>query len=165
MNARTLAHLEHLVAAYAEHVRALHAHLGITATITPRDAVSADDILPGPPMDYVLRARPDNGLVIDAYERVQWTAGYRPDVEGPDGLFGPRCEDRPGRWCVDVKRWVPLALNDSLADRNARDTDIPAPTEIYMRLERLCCLESLDRSPQGLVNAVVAGLKTAAAAA
>lgn len=164
MNARTNAHLDHLAAVYAEHVRALHAHLGITATITPGDVLSADDILPGPPMDYALRARLDSGLVIDAYERVQRTTDQRAAAMWPDGLFVPRCGDQPGHWCVEVKRWVPMTV-DSLADRNARDTTGLFSAPIYMRLERLCCLESHDRSPQGLAHAVIAGLKTAAAAA
>lgn len=160
MTARTSAHLELLATTYSEHVRALHAHLGFTAAVNPRDGRNSDDdLLPGPPMEYALRARLEGGLVIDAYERVQW-GGER------DGLFAPRGEGRPGYWCVELKRWVPIATNDSLADRNARAAGLPTlPAELQLRLERLCCVESQDRSPRGLVIAVTRGLEIAAAAA
>lgn len=168
MTARTSAHLELLATTYGEHVRALRAHLGLTAAVNPRDDRDSDDLLPGPPMEYALRARLERGLVIDAYERVQW-GGERSTtaaVGRPDGLFAPRGEGQPGYWCVEVKRWVPIATNDSLAGRNARAAGTPTlPAELQLRLERLGCAESQDRSPQGLVIAVTKGLEIAAAAA
>lgn len=176
MNARTRAHL---LAAYTEHVRALHAHLGITAAVAAGDIIRSDEILPGPPMEYALRARLESGLVIDAHERVQWAserstaaaAWWSSELAAAPavwkyGLFAPRCEDRPGHWCVEVKRWVPVASNDSLADRTARAAGIPTfPVEIRMQLQELSSLKSQDRSPLGLVSTAITGLKIAAAAA
>lgn len=168
MTARTSAHLELLATAYGEHVRALRAHLGLTAAVNLRDGRDSDDLLPGPPMEYALRALLERGLVIDAYERVQWgdERSTTAAVGRPDGLFAPRGEGRPGYWCVEVKRWVPVTTNDSLADRNARAAGLPTlPVEIHLQLERLCCAESRDRSPEGLVFAVTTGLEIATAAA
>lgn len=166
------AHLGQLEAAYSEHVRALHAHLGVTAVVVPPGA--DDDILPGPPTEYHLRAQLESGVVVDAYEHVQW--GIDPtakcpdgrwavpyeDLKAPCGLFAPRGLDRPGWWCVDVKRWELCALNDSLAERNARSAGHPArPVKITLRLGRLSDAKSTDRSPHSLVQAVGNALDSA----
>ena len=91
----------------------------------------------------------------------RWAVPYE-DLKAPCGLFAPRGLDRPGWWCVDVKRWELCALNDSLAERNARSAGHPVrPVKITLRLRRLSDAKSTDRSPHSLIQAVGNALDSA----